>query len=124
MGGFGALHIGFKYPDLFTAVTGDSPALVKNFTQDGVGDQAYCESQWPITFAKANVAKLKTQKIRIIVGTKDGLFAVGKELEGQLTELGVAHEFQPVLNSPHNHDQLVQYENFDTMAFYKSAFGK
>jgi enterochelin esterase-like enzyme len=123
MGGYGALHIGFKYPDLFTAVTGNSPALV-DITTDGVGDKAFAESQRPFTLAKANVAKLKTQKIRIICGTADNLFTGAKELEGQLTELGIAHEFQPVLNSPHNHDQLVQYESFDTMVFYKTVFGK
>ena len=27
-------------------------------------------------------------------------------------------------NSPHNHDQLLQYETFDTMAFYAGAFGR
>jgi enterochelin esterase-like enzyme/acetyl esterase/lipase len=123
MGGYGALHIGFKYPDLFSAVTGNSPALV-DITTDGVGDKDFAESQRPITSAKANVAKLKTQKIRIICGTADNLFTGAKELDGQLTELGIAHEFQPVLNSPHNHDQLVQYESFDTMAFYKTVFGK
>jgi enterochelin esterase-like enzyme len=123
MGGYGALHIGFKYPDLFAAVTGDSPAIVKNVT-DGIGDQAFYDSQMPFTLAKENLAKVKTQKIRIIVGTKDGLFPVGKELDDQLTELGVDHEFHPVLNSPHNHDQLVQFENFDTMAFYGTVFGK
>ena len=92
MGGYGALHIGFKYPDLFAAVTGNSPALV-DITTDGVGDQAFNESQKPITLAKANLAKVKTQKIRIIAGTKDSLFTVAKELDGQLTELGIAHEF-------------------------------
>jgi enterochelin esterase-like enzyme len=123
MGGYGALHIGFKYPDLFTAVTGNSPALV-DITTDGVGDREFAESQRPLTLARANAARLKTQKIRIICGTADNLFTGAKELEGQLTELGIAHEFHPVLNSPHNHDQLVQYESFDTMAFYKTVFGK
>jgi endo-1,4-beta-xylanase len=124
MGGYGALHIGFKYPDLFAAVTGNSPAIVDSFASDGVGDPAFYESQAPITLAKENLGKVKTQKIRIIVGTKDNLFKVGKELDDQLTALGIAHTFQPVLNSPHNHDQLVQYESFDTMEFYKSVFTK
>ncbi len=123
MGGYGALHIGFKYPDLFSAVTGNSPALVDKVTDD-MGDQKFWDSQKPATLAKANLAKVKTQKIRIIVGTKDGLFPVGKKLDDDLTALGVSHTFYPVTGSPHNHDQLVQYETFDTMAFYASAFGK
>ena len=123
MGGYGALHIGFKYPDLFTAVTGNSPALVAG-TTDGVGDQVFWDSQMPAILAKANLARVKTQKIRVISGTKDSLFPVGKKMDDDLTALGVPHQFFPVLNSPHNHDQLVQYEDFDTMAFYGRVFGK
>jgi endo-1,4-beta-xylanase len=123
MGGFGALHIGLKYPDLFAAVTGNSPALVEN-TTDNIGTQAFWEAQAPAVLAKANLDKVKRQSIRIIVGDKDGLFAVGKKLDGILTELGVAHEFLPVAESPHNHDQLLQYEAFDTMAFYGKVFAK
>jgi S-formylglutathione hydrolase FrmB len=123
MGGFGALHIGFKYPDLFAAVTGNSPALVENVT-DGVGDQAFWVDQAPATLAKANIDKVRKQAIRIIVGDQDGLFPVGKKLDETLTELKVPHEFFPVAGSPHNHDQLLQYETFDTMAFYGKVFGK
>lgn len=121
MGGYGALHLGFKYPELFAAVTGNSPALVENVT-DGVGDQAFWVAQAPATVAKANVAKVRTQRIRIIVGDQDSLFSVGKKLDEALTELQIAHEFLPVPGSPHNHDQLLQYEMFDTMAFYGKVF--
>ena len=60
--------------------------------------------------------KVRTQKIRIIVGDQDSLFAVGKKLEEGLTEMKIRHGFFPVHGSPHNHDQLMQYETFDTMA--------
>jgi S-formylglutathione hydrolase FrmB len=123
MGGFGALHVGFKYPDLFAAVTGNSPALVENVT-DGVGDQAFWVAQAPATLAKINIDKVRKQAIRIIVGDQDGLFPVGKKLDETLTSLNIQHEFFPVAGSPHNHDQLLQYETFDTMAFYGRVFGK
>jgi endo-1,4-beta-xylanase len=123
MGGYGALHIGFKYPDLFAAVTGNSPALVADVTDD-VGDQDFWEAQKPATLAKLNLAKVKTQKIRIIVGDKDSLFPVGKKLDEDLTALQINHTFHGVVGSPHNHDQLVQYETFDTMAFYATVFPK
>jgi hypothetical protein len=42
----------------------------------------------------------------------------------QLTKLGIEHEWLPVPESPHNHDQLLEYETFDTMAFYGKVFGK
>jgi S-formylglutathione hydrolase FrmB len=123
MGGFGALHIGFKYPDLFSAVTGNSPALVENVT-DGVGDQEFWVREAPATLARANIDKVRKQKIRIIVGDQDSLFAVGKKLDEALTAMTVPHEFLPVAGSPHNHDQLLQYETFDTMAFYRQVFGR
>jgi endo-1,4-beta-xylanase len=123
MGGFGALHIGFKYSDLFAAVTGNSPALIENVA-DSVGDQAFWEAQAPATLAKANIENVRKQAIRIICGDRDSLFAVGKKLDDALTELKVPHEFVPVVGSPHNHDQLLQYEPFDTMAFYGKVFGK
>ncbi|MEO8483021.1 MAG: alpha/beta hydrolase [Acidobacteriota bacterium] len=123
MGGYGALHIGFKYPDLFSAVTGNSPALVDDMT-DGVGSQAFWLSQAPATLAKANLDKVRAQKIRIIAGDRDSLFAVGKKLDEALTGMSVRHQFFPVVGSPHNHDQLLQYETFDTMAFYAEVFGR
>jgi endo-1,4-beta-xylanase len=123
MGGFGALHLGFKYPDQFIAVTGNSPANVQAVT-DGMGTQAYWDSQSLKASATANAAKLKSQSIRVIIGDQDGLLPVAKLVDTLLTDLKVAHEFTPVVGSPHNHDQLVQYETFDTMAFYGKVFAQ
>jgi hypothetical protein len=41
----------------------------------------------------------------------------------RLTKLGIPHEWIPVPGSPHNHDQLLQFQTFDTMAFYGKVFG-
>jgi enterochelin esterase-like enzyme len=121
MGGFGALHLGFKYPELFSTVTGNSPALIRNVT-DGVGSQAFWDTQTPESLARANTVKIRQQRIRVICGDKDGLFPGAQEFDKVLTSLNVTHEFRPVPGSPHNHDQLLQYEAFDTMAFYGAAF--
>ena len=123
MGGYGALHIGFKYPQLFTAVTGNSAALVEDVT-DGVGTQEFWVSQMPATMAKANLAAVKQQSIRIIIGEQDNLIVGDRKLSGDLTAMGVKHEFIPVPGSPHNHDQLLQYQAFDTMAFYGRVFAR
>jgi endo-1,4-beta-xylanase len=122
MGGYGALHIGFKYPDLFAAVTGNSPALLENVT-DGVGDQPFWASQMPLALATKNADKVRRQSIRVICGTADNLFAGAKSLHDELVKLNIPHEFLPVPESPHNHDQLLQYEKFDTMEFYGKVFG-
>lgn len=123
MGGFGALHLGFKYPELFAAVTGNSPALIKDVT-DGMGTQAFWDTQTPQALARANTDKIRRQSVRVICGDKDGLFPGAQAMDALLTSLNVAHEFLPVPGSPHNHDQLLQYQAFDTMAFYGKVFGR
>ena len=78
----------------------------------------------PTTLAAKNVDKVKQQAVRVICGTKDDLFTGAQWTHEQLTKLGIQHEWVPVPESPHNHDQLLQYETFDTMAFYGKVFGK
>jgi endo-1,4-beta-xylanase len=137
MGGFGALHTGFNHPELFTAVTGNSPCCTNvDFASQPVGgrnggissvfngDREYGVAMAPITLATKNKARVSEQMIRIICGTEDNLFAGAQTLHTQLATLGIAHEWLPVPGSPHNHDQLLQYETFDTMAFYGKVFGK
>ena len=78
----------------------------------------------PTTLAAKNAAKLKQQSIRIICGTEDALFVGATFVHDELVKLNIPHEFIPVPASPHNHDQLLQYQTFDTMAFYGKVFGK
>jgi len=138
MGGFGALHNGFNNPDLFIAVTGNSPGgatletganaapppgRIDAFKIVYGGDRDYFVAMAPTTLAEKNAAKLRRQYIRIICGTEDSLFAGSQFVHEALTKLGIPHEFIPVPGSPHNHDQLLQYQTFDTMAFYGKVFG-
>ena len=123
MGGYGALHIGFKYPQLFAAVTGNSAALIHDVT-DNMGTQEFWISQMPATLARANLATVRQQSIRIIIGEQDNLITGCRLLSKDLTSIGVRHDFIPVPGSPHNHDQLLQYQAFDTMAFYAQVFGR
>jgi len=138
MGGFGALHNGFNNPDLFIAVTGNSPGgatletganaaptpgRIDAFKIVYGGDRDYFIAMAPTTLAEKNAAKLRQQSIRIICGTEDGLFSGSQFVHDALTKLGIPHEFILVPGSPHNHDQLLQYETFDTMAFYGRVFG-
>ena len=139
MGGFGALHNGFNNPDIFIAVTGNSPGGATLDTGEGDAptpgridafkivygsDRAYYIAMAPTTLAEKNTAKLRQQQIRIICGTKDALFVGATFVHDALVKLNIPHEFIPVPESPHNHDQLLQYETFDTMAFYAKVFGK
>jgi len=122
MGGYGALHIGFKFPELFAAVTGNSAAIVDYPGSDNVGSEEFFASQAPATFARKNLDAVREQNIRIIVGTRDRLIRLCEQLSDELTAMGVDHEFIPVQASPHNIDQLLQYETFDRMAVYNDVF--
>ena len=115
MGGFGALHLGFKYSDLFVAVTGNSSALL------GAGAN-YGEEETPLALAGKFTEKLRQQNIRFLCGTADNLISGSRTLDARLTELNIPHQFIPVEGSPHNHDQLLAYMNFDPMEFYGKVF--
>ena len=78
----------------------------------------------PAALATKNAAVLRQQRIRIICGTEDSLFAGATAMHEHLMKANIPHEWLPVPKSPHNHDQLLQYEAFDTMAFYADVFGK
>lgn len=120
MGGYGALRLGFKYADMFAAVTGNAPAI---FDKPAKGiSQTYWDAQSIAHFAKANFDALKHKKLRIIVGDRDSLFAAGTKTHEFLNGLGLPHEFITVPGAPHNFDQILQYEPFDTMAFYGRVF--
>jgi len=138
MGGFGALHTGFNNPDLFIAVTGNAPGgvtfdiappaansgRIDAFAIVYGSDKDYFVAMQPTTLAAKNLAKVRQQSIRIICGTEDDLFPGATFVHDELTKLGVDHEWLPVPGSPHNHDQLLQYQTFDTMAYYGKVFGK
>ena len=127
------------HPDLFIAVTGNSPGGAALETGENAapppgridafkmvygGDRDYFTAMAPTTLAEKNAALLRQQSIRIICGTEDGLFPGSQFVHEALTKLGIPHDFIPVPGSPHNHDQLLQYQTFDTMAFYGKVFGK
>ncbi len=135
MGGYGALRIGFSHPELFCAVTGNSAAMVPfesvNNGRNGAdapavvtfgNDPAYFDAASPFTIAEKNPEKLRTQKIRLIVGDKDNLIVRSVALDETLKKLNVPHEFTPVPGSPHNHDQLLAFMTWDPFEFYGKLF--
>ena len=116
MGGYGALLIAFKHPELFTGVVAHSAALFDSLPQppaaptDRYGgfrynlatklfgappDAEYFQSNNPLYLAKANAAKIKNLKIYFDVGEQDryGFDAGNRQLDEVLTAAGVKHEY-------------------------------
>ncbi|MFL6209705.1 MAG: alpha/beta hydrolase [Pyrinomonadaceae bacterium] len=116
MGGYGALLIAFKHPELFTGVAAHSAALFDELPQppsaqtDRYGgyryqlatklfgappDAAYFQANNPLYLARANADKIKALKIYFDVGEQDryGFDKGNRQLDTVLTEAGVKHEY-------------------------------
>jgi S-formylglutathione hydrolase FrmB len=116
MGGFGALVIAFKHPDLFTAVAAHSAAIFEELPKPPAAsgdmragyryrlaeklfgappDQQFFEANNPLYLARVNAARIKNLKIYFDVGQQDRYgFDVGnKKLDAVLTEAGIKHEY-------------------------------
>ncbi len=116
MGGYGALVIAFKHPELFAGVATNSAALFNELPKppteptDRYGnyrytlatklfgappDAAYFQANNPLYLAKANADKLKHLRIYFDVGEQDRYgFDVGnRALDTVLTAANVPHEY-------------------------------
>jgi len=116
MGGFGALMIAFKHPEMFSSVTTHCAALFtelpkatgddrrSTFIRSLIGkifgdppDDDFYQSVNPIKLAQRNTAAIKKAGIKIYfdAGEQDryGFQNTNKVLDEQLTGAGVPHEF-------------------------------
>ena len=116
MGGYGALVIAFKHPELFTAVATHCAALFDELPKPPTSpddmrgkyryeiatkifgsppDTAFFQENNPLYLAKANAAEIKKLQIYFDVGTEDryGFDSGNKRLDAVLTAAGVKHQF-------------------------------
>jgi S-formylglutathione hydrolase FrmB len=143
MGGFGALHLAFKYPQQFAAVSAQMPALIAeipaNFAAGGPGslgsmmgdvfgtpfNRAYFDRNNVFYYAKTDpAAELKRMKIYFDVGNNDdyGFEQGAQKLHQLLDSRGIANEFH-VYPGGHN-PQFVMRHFGDVMQFQWKAIGK
>jgi len=110
MGGFGAMHYAFKYPEMFAAVSANMPALIEHlpreFSHDwqrelmgaifgNPPDTAFYEKNSPSHLAGAvSLSALKRMAIYLDCGAQDRYgFNVGTvAMDKLLTQRGVPHE--------------------------------
>lgn len=116
MGGFGALVIAFKHPDLFTAVAAHCAAIFEELPRPPAAasdrrgsyryeiatkifgnppDAEFFKSNNPLGLVETNAKSIKGLKIYFDVGEQDRYgFATGnRSFDAQLTKAGVPHEF-------------------------------
>ena len=124
MGGYGAAHLGLKYPELFGTVVVNAGALIDpslvNIPQNGPmygvfgNDNERRIAEHPLTLARKNADKLRNQThIRIGCGSLDNLLPRTQELHELLTQLGVPHEVVPDVA----HNSQLYYQKLGTKVF-------
>ena len=132
MGGFGAAHLGFKYPELFGAVSilmgalftpADPPGGLDHAVWSAFGNDAeYYRSNNPWTLLEQNADALRERThLRIVVGTVDPLYGLNQQYHEQMERLGLTHEFVPIEGVGHNHVELYERMGDEAFTFYVNA---
>jgi len=141
MGGYGAGHLGFKYPSLFGAVSIQGGAL--KTVQEGQAapcchvvyrmwnyafgaNEPYFIANSPFTLAQQNADAIRGKiHIRIIVGEHDtALLQRNTDLHNLLDSLGIRNEFRILPGIGHNRWDHYQALGFAAYSpFYQTAFG-
>ena len=129
MGGYGAVKLALKYPDLFCAAVSHSGAV-------GFARRTFAEGDWgrewlsvlgpnaaggpddPYALAE-KLDPAKRPALRIDCGVDDFLIEDNRAFHAHLTDLGVLHEYQ---EHPGAHDWAYWDEHVqDTITFFKRA---
>ena len=123
MGGYGAFHFGFKYPEKFGLISGmcaavSAPGAAPRRNAPARVETAYDRANNPFVLAERNLAAIKGRfKIRMIVGTDDFTLEANKTFDARLTALGIQHDFKIVPNVSHGYKEYYEILDF---SFFKT----
>ncbi|MEW6126607.1 MAG: alpha/beta hydrolase-fold protein [Acidobacteriota bacterium] len=142
MGGYGAARLGFKYPNLFSAISilGGGP-LQQEFNVNDTpranpgearrlfetvygNDQEYFKAQSPWVLAEQQVdAARKKLLIRQIIGDRDATLANNRIFDERLTRLKIPHTFTVLAGVPHTAPAVFEALGESNWQFYRAVFG-
>src|SRR5262249_43904716 len=133
MGGFGAMRLGLKYPDLFSSIVAfaggyrwvdDMPEAHLSFAEMYNSDPKVFREAMPETAAKRNLDRIRGKMtIQMYCGTTDGSVRYNRRMHKVLDGLEITHGYREIEGVPHNLRLLsdnVKEENFVIAA---KAFG-
>ena len=141
MGGYGAARLGFKFPEMFRAVSivgaGPMQAELVQTPRAGRrratevlnkvygGDQAYFRSVSPRTLAEQNAETLaKGSLVRMVIGDKDETFENNRLFHEHLDALKIPHTWTVLPGVEHDPMGVLRAMGDDNWAFYRAAFGQ
>lgn len=133
MGGFGAAHLGLKYPEKFGLVTVLAGALHKyeKFAEEDSrayreafgADKAYFEKNSPWTLAEKNAEEVRDRtKFRVVAGDLDPLYHGNRDFERLLKKQGIDAEFLTVKDATHHYESLYKGLGDRAFQFYRDAW--
>lgn len=133
MGGFGALHLGLKFPHLFGAISAVAPSILRNLSDEPLfrtyytfdNDQSYYEQVGPWNLAKANAHQLRAgnTNLRILSGTNDtNLQPTLHEYHRWLEEFHIRHLFVEVKDAGHDYQDILEKHGGENFNFWTNAF--
>lgn len=140
MGGYGAARLGFKYPEIFGAVSilsggplqqeFTTAPRVSNRAREMVlrvvygGDYEYFKAQSPWVWAEKNAHKLRKQTtLRQVIGSKEVMLDITRKFETHLSSLNIPHDYIELEGADHNPMQVINGLGRSNWKFYRSVFG-
>ena len=139
MGGFGAAHLGLKYPDVFGVLSIMAPPLLgpeltqqlpkqawsRLFPTAMAGDPDYFRANDPFTLVEKNAGKLRDRTvIRIVAHMEDQqwLWPQCEKLHKLMAQHMIQHEFYFLTNvKSHNRAQCLNTMGEGAVAFFSSS---
>ena len=139
MGGYGAARLGFKYPELFRAVSivgaGPMQAELKSTPRASRiqaedllkraygGEQSVFQEVSPRKFAALNAKKIKQGSlVRMVIGEKDETFGNNEDFHRHLETLGIPHGWTIVPGVGHEPERVFATLGDENWEFYRKAF--
>lgn len=133
MGGFGAAHLAFKYPEIFGiagVMAGGMPdkGMLEKRPEIGVkmfgGKIEALMAEHPFTWLEKNQAAIRGRMaIRVAVGDQDSLQHQNQALHEMLERLKIAHEYEVVPGVAHNMPLFYDLLGERPFAFYRGVLG-
>jgi endo-1,4-beta-xylanase len=130
MGGFGAGHLGFKYPELFGSVSMIDGALVDLNTMrqrhaplfESIfgGQEAVFAAAHPRTLVEKNATSIRGRTV--VRQTVGALAGPNEAMHQQLDNLGIEHDYDVFSDAGHNAGVLHERLGDKNWDFYRRAF--
>jgi S-formylglutathione hydrolase FrmB len=132
MGGYGALHLGLKYPAVFGVISAVAPPLHEQLNAEPdsrtadtfFGDQAYFTANSPWNLVQSNRAAIWATKpiIRLLGGSLDiGLEPALRKFDEYMTALNIDHAFAEAPGAGHDYVEILAKVTADPYAFWGTA---